>query len=84
MYFYKQKGRQICDMRGDLVLTHNDALVKGRVKSAAPAAVRNATYVEGIPAMGWRGKWRATLVALAFIWGPSRALTKETIEAEGL
>jgi hypothetical protein len=35
MYFYKEKGEQVLDLRGGLVLTHNDALVKGRVKSAA-------------------------------------------------
>ena len=84
MYFYKQKGRQILDMRGDLVLTHNDALVKGRVKSAAPAGVRNALYVESIPAMGLSGKLRATRVALVFIWGPSVALKPETIEEDGI
>ena len=84
MYFYKQKGRQVLDMRGDLVLTHNDAIVKGRVKSAAPSAVRNATYVENIPAMGFRSKLRASRLALAFIWGPDQHLAKETIEDEGL
>jgi len=84
MYFYKLKGRQMLDLRGDLVLTHNDALVKGRVKSAAPAGVRNARYVEGIPALGLRGKLRATRVALVFIWGPSVALKPETIEEDGL
>lgn len=30
MYFYKSQGKQVLDLRGDLVLTHNDALVKGR------------------------------------------------------
>lgn len=84
MYFYKQKGRQILDLRGDLILTHNDALVKGRVKSAAPAGVRNAFYIEGIPAMGFVAKLRASRVALSFIWGADRSLRKETIEAEGL
>lgn len=84
MYFYKLKGRQILDMRGDLVLTHNDALVKGRVKSAAPAGVRNALYVEGISGMGLRGKLKATRVALVFIWGPSVALKPDTIEEDGL
>lgn len=84
MYFYKHKGRQVLDLRGDLVLTHNDALVKGRVKSAAPSGVRNATYAEGIPAMGFRAKLRTSWIALSFIWGPNRSLRNETIEAEGL
>ena len=85
MYFFKKNGKQMLDLRGDLVLTHNDNLVKGRVKSAAPAGVRNATYIENIPAMGFRSKLAATRIALGFIWSKkSQALTQETIEAEGL
>jgi hypothetical protein len=84
MYFYKLKGRQMLDLRGDLVLTHNDALVKGRVKSAAPSGVRNARYVEGIPALVFLDKLKATWVALRFIWGRSRALKPETIEEDGI
>ena len=77
MYFYKRNGKQHLDLRGDLVLTHNDAIVKGRVKSAAPAVVRNATYVENIPSMGFRAKLGASRVALAFIWSKSQALVPE-------
>lgn len=85
MYFYKAKGKQMLDLRGDLILTHNDGLIKGRAKSAAPAGVRNATYVEKIPAMGFRQKLAATRIALRFIWTKqSQALTSETIDAEGL
>ena len=85
MYFFKKGGKQILDLRGDLILTHNDALVKGRIKSAAPSGVRNATYVENIPAMGWRQKLAASRIALRFIWAKkSQALTSETIDAEGL
>ena len=84
MYFFKKGGKQLLDLRGDLVLTHNDSLVKGRVKSAAPASVRNAKYIKNIPSMGFWGKVRATKAAISFIWGPSQALTKETIESEGM
>ncbi|MAL49643.1 MAG: hypothetical protein CMH18_07780 [Methylophaga sp.] len=84
MYFYKQKGRQVLDLRGDLVLSHNDALVKGRVKSAAPSAVRNSLYVHSIPALGFWRKLRVTFAAIRFIWGRSRALKVETITEEGL
>ena len=77
MYFYNQKGRQVLDLRGDLVLTHNPALVVGRVKSAAPSAVRNARYICGIPTMGVVRKVRASWAALRFIWGPSQALKEE-------
>ncbi|ARB06271.1 hypothetical protein SppYZU01_34 [Shewanella phage SppYZU01] len=84
MYFFKKGGKQILDLRGDLVLTHNDALVKGRVKSAAPASVRNAKRIEDIPNLGFWGKVKASRAALKFIWGPSQALTPETIETEGM
>lgn len=84
MYFYKQKGKQVLDLRGNLVLSHNDALVKGRVKSAAPAAVRNPRYIVGIAGFGFWRKLRATKAAIGFIWGPSMALRPETIEDEGL
>lgn len=84
MYFYKEKGKQILDLRGDLVLTHNDALVKGRVKSAAPSAVRNAKRIEDIANMSLIRKLRASFAAIRFIWGASQALTKEAIDTEGL
>ena len=82
MYFYKRNGKQCLDFRGDLILTHNDAIVKARIKSAAPAVVRNATYVENIPAMGFRAKLKVSRVALGFIWGRSQALMHETVEED--
>ena len=84
MYFYKKGGKQVLDLRGDLVLTHNDALVKGRVKSAAPASVKNAKRIEDIANMGFVRKVKATFAAIGFIWGENQALTKETIDNEGL
>lgn len=83
MYFYKQKGRQCLDLRGDLILTHNDAIAKARVKSAGPSHVRNASYTP-VASLGRLGKLKATWAAVRFIWGPSQALTVETIEEEGL
>jgi len=74
MYFYKHKGKQeVLDLRGDLVLTHNDALVKGRVKSAAPAGVQNAKYIL-IADLGFVRKVKATFHAIGFIWGENQAL----------
>lgn len=84
MYFFKKNGKQILDLRGDLVLTHNDALVKSRVKSAAPASVRNAKRIVNIPSLGFWGKVKATKAAIGFIWGESQTLTKETVKSEGL
>lgn len=68
MYFFLEKGKQVLDMRGDLVLTHNPALVVGRIKSAAPRAVRNARYIEDVRGLTFWGKLRASRAALRFIW----------------
>ena len=84
MYFYKKKGKQCMDLRGDFILSHNNILVKARVKSAAPSAARNGLYVVDIPTLRFRGKLKATMGAIAFIWGPSVALTSEMIEKDGL
>jgi len=83
MYFYKSQGKQILDLRGDLVLTHNDALVKGRVKSAAPSGVKNSKYIL-LSGLSFVRKVKATFHAIRFIWGENQALTKETIDNEGL
>ena len=74
MYFHKENGKQILDLRGDLILTHNASLVTSRIKSAAPASVRNAKYIQDIVAMGFWRKLRATKAAIKFIWGKSEAL----------
>lgn len=74
MYFFKKDGKQVLDLRGDLILTHNDDLVRTRVKSAAPRYVRNATYICGIPELGFMAKVRASFMALGFIWGKSQKL----------
>lgn len=82
MYFYKSKGKQVLDMRGDLVLTHNSDLVKGRVKSAAPAGVHHATYAAGMPTLDTRAKLKVTWMALRFIW--TRTSQELTAGPEGL
>lgn len=84
MYFYKLKGRQMLDLRGDLVLSHNDKLVRSRISSAAPRGVRNATYVEALPSKSWWKKLRVSFQALRFIWGRSQALESETIKEDGI
>jgi hypothetical protein len=73
MYFYRENGKQILDLRGNLVLTHNDKLIKARVKSSAPRAVRNPKYIV-IGALGFISKVKATIHAARFIWGASEAL----------
>jgi hypothetical protein len=79
MYFYKSKGKQVLDLTGNLILTHNDRLIKARVTSAGPSRVRNASFVDNIAGAGLKRKIKATISVIAFIWGPSTALTeKET------
>jgi hypothetical protein len=73
MYFHRKDGKQILDLRGDLILTHNDDLVKARVKSAAPRSVRNPKYIL-VGALNFLGKIKATFYAARFIWGASEAL----------
>ena len=83
MYFFNTGGKQHLDLRGDLILTHNDSLVKTRNKSAAPRFVSNAKYVLNIPKLGFIGKLKATFAAIGFIWGDNQSLTKESIEKTG-
>ena len=73
MYFYRLNGKQMLDLRGDLILTHNDDLVKARVKSSAPRGVRNPKYIL-IKDLGFVSKIKATWHTIRFIWGPSEAL----------
>lgn len=84
MYFHIRKGKQYLDLRGNLILSHNDRLVKTRVKSAGPRQVRHGRYAVNLAAAGFRNRFRASLLALGFIWGPSTALTQERIEKDGL
>ena len=77
MYFFKRKGRQVLDLRGNLILTHNPALVRTRVTSAAPTVVQNVRYIS-ILGLNLRGKIAASRAALAFIW--TRKL--ETLDPE--
>ncbi len=80
MYFFFKGGKQHLDLRGDLILSHNDALVKCRVKSSAPRFVSNAKYILNIKKMGFIRKIRATLEAISFIWGKNQELTKRPDE----
>lgn len=82
MYFYREKGKVVLDLTGDLILTHNDAIVKCRISGAAPKAVRNAKYIKDIPSMSaWR-KLKASIAAVRFIWGTSEALVTSKIKLE--
>ena len=77
MYFFKKKGRQYLDLTGNLILSHNDQLIKARVSSAAPHKALNAKFIVNAGDLNLIGKLKATWIALCFIWGKSTALKPE-------
>lgn len=79
MYFFKQNGKQILDLRGNLVLSHNEELVRVRTKNNGPRQVKNGYYVKDIPNLKFFRKIRASMVAIRFIWGPSKAMNAKEI-----
>ena len=76
-YFFLKNGKQYLDLTGDLILSHNDRLVKARSKSAAPVKVLNAKFVLNAGDLNLRGKLKATKIALKFIWGKPEPLLAE-------
>ena len=79
MYFFLNKGKQYLDLTGDLVLSQNDQLVKARSKSAAPVKVLNAKFVVNAGKLNFRGKLKATILVLRFVWGkPAPLLPEDT------
>lgn len=72
MHFHREKGKQILDMRGDFVLSKRSELITANAPSAAPSRVRWARYIVGIHKLGFRGKCRASLRALQFIWSEGK------------
>lgn len=74
MYFFKKQGRQYLDLTGNLILSCNDRLIKARVTSAAPNKVLNAKYILNTGKLNLREKFKATRLALRFIWGKPQPL----------
>ena len=68
------------DMRGDLVITHNNGLVMARVSSAAPRYVKNAKYIE-LRKLSFFQKIKASFIVIGFIWGENQELIPDN---EGL
>jgi len=76
MYYFKEGGKQILDLTGNLILSFNDSLIKCRAPSAAPDGVKNAKKIM-INELTFIKKIWATLVVLGYIWGRNRALIPE-------
>jgi len=77
MYFFFKNKKQYLDLTGNLILSHNDRLVKARTQSAGPTKVLNAKYVVNAGDLNFRGKLKATKLALGFIWGKPNPLIAE-------
>lgn len=73
MYFFKEGGKQVLDLTGNLILSFNDSLVKARAPSAAPDAVKNRKSIM-INELGFYRKIKATFIVIGFIWGKDQAL----------
>lgn len=73
MYFFKKQNKQYLDLTGDLILSHNDRLIKARSTSAAPHKALNAKYVL-VGDLNLKHKVIATWMVLWFIWGKSKPL----------
>ena len=82
MYFYKHKGKQILDLRGTLVLSHNKDIVRTRTKNNGPRRVVNGLTIRDIPNLKFFRKIRATWSAACFIWGKSQAMEPKQINEE--
>ena len=76
MYFFKEKGKQCLDCKGDLILTHNKQLISARAKSAAPGQTQNLKYIL-VKKLNFFQKVSAMFTAFGFIWGRSQQLKKE-------
>ena len=69
MYFYRNKGQQVLNMKGDLVLTKNAERIATRSKSAGPSRCYGGSWVTDISSLRFAGKIKATAIAIRFIWG---------------
>ncbi len=77
MYFYLEKGKQVLDLKGDLILSFNDKLAKARVKSAGPVKIKSPDgYVLNIGKFTFFKRLRLTFNVIGFIWGKDQELRR--------
>ena len=78
MYFYLDKGKQQLDLKGDLIISFNDALVKTRVPSAGPKTIKSPDgYILNVGKAGFIKRIGITLKIIGFVWGRDKELTPE-------
>lgn len=78
MYFYLDNGKQVLDLKGDLILSFNDELVKTRVPSAGPKQIKAPDgYVKNIGKAGFFKRIGITFRIIGFVWGKNKELKRE-------
>jgi len=78
MYFYLENGKQCLDLKGTLILSFNDELVKARVKSAGPKTIKAPDgYIKNVGKAKFFNRVFITLRVIAFIWGRDKQLKRE-------
>lgn len=78
MYFYRDGKNQILDLKGDLIISFNDALVKVRSKSAGPKIIKSPDgYILNVGKAGFFKRIRVTLQLISFVWGHDKELTED-------
>jgi len=69
MYFYLENGKQCLDLKGDLIISHNDELAKVRVPSAGPKKISAPDgYILNLGKLKFFRKIRATFNIIKFVW----------------
>lgn len=76
MYFFKQNGKQILDLTGDVVITHNDEPIKARTKSAGPSAIKNHVFIKLHNASFFK-KVFYTFYLATYVWRKNQELTAD-------
>ncbi len=69
MYFYKERGKQTLDLKGDLIITTAKTVVTARSPSCAPRRVLNANKSICLPLLDTRRKkLMAIYIVACVIW----------------
>ncbi len=77
MYFYRNGKEQVLDLKGDLIISFNNALVKTRSKSAGPKTIKSPDgYILNVGKAGFIKRIGVTLKIIAFVWGRDKELTE--------
>ena len=73
MYFFRKGKDQHLDLRGNLILSHNDVITKVRSKSAGPVGIQNAEYAL-IHELSFLQRIGLLFKVISFIWGKDQSL----------